>query len=137
MYGWILQIIVILIGLGILTLAIVMLARKKLEANACVTWGFVAAMMIVAGIILRPDGWIQYLSPAGMVLILLVAICFFAGMFRISSALSFEVRKTNELAMQVSLQNHEIEILQNRVEELEKQLETAGADAVKKPVSVP
>lgn len=39
MYGWILQIIVILIGFGILTLAIVMLARKKLEANACVTWG--------------------------------------------------------------------------------------------------
>lgn len=123
MYGWILQIIVILIGLGILTLAIVMLARKKLEANACVTWGFIAVVMIVAGIILHPDGWVNYLSPAGMVLIVVIGVSILLGMFRMSSSLSTEVRKNNELAMQVSLLNFEITELLKKVNDLEEQLE--------------
>lgn len=123
MYGLILQIVVILIGVIMLTLAIVMLARKKLEVNACVTWGFMAIVFIIAGLVLRPNGWIQWMSPTGMILLIVVGICCLLGLFRISSSLSTQVRKNNELAMQVSLLNFEMAEMMEKVSSLEEQLE--------------
>ena len=126
MNGFILQIIIIAIGVIVLCLAVAMLARKRLEANACVTWGFISITMIIAGIVLRPTGWSNYISLTGLILIIVIGVCFLLGLLIMSISLSGEVRKSNELIMQVSILNYEIDDLQKQIDKLEKKLEAAS-----------
>lgn len=125
-YGFIVQIILIVAGVMMLTMAVTSLARKKLDAVACVRWGFIALIFIIAGIVLRPNGWVEFMSPAGMILLVVIGICVYVGVFGISSAVSGLTRKNHELMMQVSILNHEVEDLQKQIDELEKKLETVS-----------
>lgn len=120
--GIIIQIILITAGVIMMIMAVGSLAKRRMAEQICIGWGFVAVIFVVAGLVLRPDGWVTMLSPAGLIILVLVGACAFAGLFLISSRLSEVIRKNNELAMQVSLLNEDIVRLKDRIDALEKKL---------------
>ena len=102
---------------------VVLLAKRKLAETISVTWGFVGIIFIVAGIVLRPNGWIQYMSPAGMILLCVVGLCVLYGLFLASMHISEILKKQVEMAMNISLLNQEIVELKKNIAEKEKELE--------------
>lgn len=120
--GIIIQIILITAGVIMMIMAVGSLAKRRMAEQICIGWGFVAVIFVVAGLVLRPDGWVTMLSPAGLIILVLVGACAFTGLFLISSRLSEVIRKNNELAMQVSLLNEDIVRLKDRIDALEKKL---------------
>lgn len=120
--GIIIQIILITAGVIMMIMAVGSLAKRRMAEQICIGWGFVAVIFVVAGLVLRPDGWVTMLSPAGLIILVLVGASAFTGLFLISSRLSEVIRKNNELAMQVSLLNEDIVRLKDRIDALEKKL---------------
>ncbi len=102
---------------------VTLLAKRRLSEPISVTWGFVAIAFIIAGIVLRPNGWIQYMSPAGMVLLCVVGLCLMYGLFLASCHISEIMRKQAEMAMNISLLNQEIVELKKELAEKDKELE--------------
>lgn len=121
--GIVVQIILIAAGVIMMILAIGSLAKRRMAEQICISWGIIAVVFIVAGIVLRPNGWVNMMSTAGLILIVVIGACVFGGMFVITSRLSEVIRKNNELAMQVSLLNEEMWNLKQRIikEDLEKE----------------
>ena len=122
-YGLFLQIILIIAGVLIFILDIVLLAKRRLSEPVSITWGFVSIMFVIGGIVLRPNGWIKYMSPAGMILLILVGLCLFYGLLLASIHISETMRKQSEMAMNISLLNQEIVELKKDLAEKEKETE--------------
>lgn len=122
-YGLFLQLLLIFAGIGILLVDISLLAKRKLSESISITWGFGAIVFIVAGIVLRPSGWIMYMSEKGMILLCLLGFCVVYGLFSASCYISTLTRKQTEMAMNISLLNQEIVELKKKVAEQEKELE--------------
>lgn len=85
-------------------------------------------MIILAGILLRPQEWNRYISGTGLVLVLMIGFCIVYGAYFVSARVSELMRRNLELAMQVSLLNHEnaeirkqLAALSEKVKEQEKQ----------------
>lgn len=121
-YGFFLQILFVIAGVLIFITEIVLLAKRKLSESTSLTWGFVAIVFIIAGIVLRPTGWIKYMSVAGMILLCLVGLCLVYGLIVISCHISELSRKETEMAMNISLLNQEILELKKNISEKEKEL---------------
>ena len=119
-----LQIIMILTGVFLLCRTISSLARRKMTEPFCLSWGMIAVIIILAGCLLRPAGWNQYIRYTGMVLLLLIGFCALYGAYFVSCRVSELMRKNNELAIQVSLLNEEREELEKKIEELAKKMES-------------
>ena len=111
-----------------MTRSIFALASRKLTEQVCVVWGFFAAGSIVAGLILHPDNWREYISIQGLVLVVIIIVCFTYGIFLLSERVSELSRKSSEMAMNISLLNAENEALGKRLEELESQINAGGKD---------
>ena len=111
MMGILLQIILVIIGCVLMWCTIRSLAKKVLTEPLSLFWGAISILFILAGILLTPSGWSNYISTKGLVLILLGVICALAGLFFLSVQISYLVRKNQELAMQISLLNQEHEKL--------------------------
>lgn len=120
--GAILQIIMIVVGIFLLGAVISSLARRKMTESFCLTWGMIAIIIILAGILLRPAEWYRYISAIGMLLLLLIGFCIIYGAYFMSSKVSELMRKNMELSMQVSLLNHEKDELRKDLEELAEKL---------------
>lgn len=99
------------------------LARKRMTEPFCLTWGIISVVLILAGILLRPTLWNYYISATGMFLVLLVGFAVIYIAFFLSTKVSELMRRSQELAMQVSLLNWEKEELWKKLEELSKQVE--------------
>lgn len=112
--GLLLQIIMILTGVYLLVRTISSLAKRRMTEPFCLTWGLVAIGIILAGCLLRPAGWNQYISYTGMVLLLLIGFCLLYGAYFISCRVSELMRQNNELAIQVSLLKEEVGRLQEK-----------------------
>ena len=112
--GLMLQIIMILTGVYLLVRTISSLAKRRMTEPFCLTWGLVAIGIILAGCLLRPAGWNQYISYTGMVLLLLIGFCLLYGAYFISCRVSELMRQNNELAIQVSLLKEEVGRLQEK-----------------------
>lgn len=102
-----LRILMIIIGLVILGMTIVSLARRHMTESFCIVWGIVAVVVIFAGIVLQPTQWNRYISWSGLLLILFGATLLLAGAFYFSVRISRLTRQVRELAIQVSLLNQE------------------------------
>ena len=122
-YGLFLQVLFIVGGVLVMVIDVTLLAKRRLSEPISVTWGFVAIAFIIAGIVLRPNGWIQYMSPAGMVLLCVVGLCLMYGLFLASCHISEIMRKQAEMAMNISLLNQEIVELKKELTEKDKELE--------------
>lgn len=120
-YGIFLQVLMIVAGVFLLILDISLLAKRKMSEPVSITWGFVAIMFIIAGIILRPNGWIAYMSAAGMVLLVIIGICLIYGLILASCHISETMRKQNEMAMNISLLNQEVVELKRKLAEKEEE----------------
>lgn len=124
--GVILQVILIAVG-GILLAAVISsLAKRKMTESFCLTWGLIAIIIILAGILLRPAEWNKYISGTGMLLLLMIGFCIIYGAYFMSGKVSDLIRKNTELAMQVSLLNHEKEELYRRIGELSEKVDKEG-----------
>ncbi len=121
--GAILQIIMIVVGIFLLGAVVSSLARRRMTESFCLTWGLIAIIIILAGILLRPAEWYRYISIMGMVLLLLIGFCIVYGAYFMSGKVSELMRKNMELSMQVSLLNHEKDELRKDLEELAKKLD--------------
>ena len=101
------RIFMIAIGVVILIVTTVSLAKKHMTESFCIAWGVAAVGAICAGIILRPSGWSQYVSWHGLVLILLGVTLLLAGAFYFSLRISQLNREVKELAIRVALLDQE------------------------------
>jgi len=122
-YGVFLQIVLALGGILILLIDIVLLAKRKLSESISIIWGFVAIIIIIAGLVLRPSGWIYYMSPAGLILLCIIGACLIYGLFLGSCHISEVMRKQTEMAMNISLLNQEIVELKKDIAERDKEIE--------------
>ena len=98
----------------------------KMTESFCLTWGLVAAMMIIAGLVLRPYGIAGMLSPTAMIVIVVVGYCLIFGLFYITGKVSELTRKNQELAIQISLINQENREMMEQIEKLTVLLEDKG-----------
>ena len=118
--GDLLRILMIVIGLLLLCLTVISLAKKHLTESFCIFWGFVSVLFIIAGIVLRPVIWDRYISWSGSMILFVLAFCLLIGGMFFSMRISKLLRQSTELAIQVSLLNQENEML---LAELTKQKE--------------
>ena len=122
-YGVFLQILIIAAGVFILLIDIVLLAKRKLSEPVSLMWGFVAVVFVVAGIILSPSGWNNYISMTGLILLCLLGVCIIYAFMVASCHLSELMRKQTEMAMNISLLNQEIVELKRYIAERDKESE--------------
>ena len=120
--GDILRIIICFSGVVLLGITLSSLARKRMTEPFCLTWGIISVVLILAGILLRPTLWNRYISVTGMFLVLLVGFAVIYIAFFLSAKVSELMRRSQELAMQVSLLNWEKEELWKKLEELSEQV---------------
>ena len=117
--GDFLRVSMVVVGIILLLTTISSLAKRKLTETVCLVWGLVSVVFILAGILLRPYGISRYISMTGLFLITIIGVVVLYGAFFISTKLSELARKNHELAVQVSLLNHENKELLKRLEKLE------------------
>ena len=77
----------------------------------------------MSGILLHPYGVSAYISKTGLILIMVITVAVLMAAFYVSTKLSELAKKNHELAVQVSLLNHENYTMLERVEKLEELLE--------------
>lgn len=118
-----LRIFMIVTGIVLMGATFSSLAKRKMTESVCLAWGLVSAICIIAGIFLRPYGISAYVSKMGLLLIMVSAVAVLCAAFYVSTKLSELARKNHELAVQVSLLNHENYAVMKRLEELEEELE--------------
>ncbi len=99
------------IGVFILGSVILSLAKRRMTETFSLAWGVVAVIFILAGIMLHPTMWANYVSITGIILIFSCAVVALSGAYFLSVQVSVLSRKNQELAMQVSLLNQENEQL--------------------------
>ena len=102
---------------------IILLAKRRLLEPISMVWGFAGIIFIVAGIVLHPNGWIKYMSEAGMALMIILGFCVVYGLFYASCHLSDIIRKQTEMAMNISLLNQEILELKRDIAEHNKEID--------------
>ena len=121
--GDLLRIFMVVTGIVLLWTTISSLAKRKMTETVCLAWGLVSVVCILAGLLLRPYGIGAYISKTGLVLIIIIAVVVLQGALFVSIKISDLVRKNHELAVQVSLLNHENYNMLQKVELLEKKLD--------------
>lgn len=127
--GLILQIILVAAGVLIVCITLISLAKSRMTEPFCLMWGLFAIVLMLAGIMLRPVGWVEYVSPIGLILILIMMTGGIHFLYFVTCRVSELVRKVNELAISVSLLHTEREELQAEIACLKKQLsDKADAD---------
>lgn len=118
--GLMLCIVTMMTGVLLLVSTISSLAKRKMTEPFCLTWGMVAVIIILAGLLLRPMQWNRYISGTGMLLVILVGFCLIYGTYFMSLKVSELMRRNQELAIQVSLLNNENEQIVKQLEELKQ-----------------
>ena len=121
--GFLLQLLLVIIGGVLLCFTITSLARKSITEPFSLSWGLVSVVIILGGILLRPAGWNRYVSKTGLVLAVMIVLCFIFGIFFITVIVSGLMRKVNEMAIDLSLLIQEKEELQSRIGELKGELD--------------
>lgn len=112
----VLQIIIITTGIFLLIVTINSLAHRKMTESFCLAWGLIALILVLAGLLLRPTEWIRYMSPMGLMLVVMIGFCVVYVAYFMSTKISELSRRNQELAIQVSLLCQEN---QQIIEELE------------------
>ncbi len=116
--GNILRIVLFLIGISLLIITVVSLAKRKMNESFCLAWGIVSVAIILAGCLLRPSGWTRFMSVTGLVLVLVIIFSAIYAVLFVSLKISELMRKNTELAIQVSLLNQENERILERLSEI-------------------
>lgn len=132
--GDLLTIFLIMMGICLLVMAILSLAKRKMTELFCLAWAIVSVLLVICGILIEPSELERYVSLRILILIFLITIGVVWTLWFISTQLSILMRKNQELAMQISLLNQDSERMLKKLEELEKRIDQhfAGGDDLKK-----
>ena len=104
---YLLQIFLIAAGLFLFLRTMISLAKKNLTETISMFWCLAAVLLVIAGIMLLPFDWRRYITPGALIFVAVSFIVVISGVFYLSQVLSYNVRKTQELAIQISLLNQE------------------------------
>lgn len=116
--GNVLQIIVIALGIFLLIVTINSLAHRKMTESFCLAWGLIALILVLAGLFLRPTEWNRYISPMGLMLVIMIGFCVVYVTYFMSIKLSDLSRKNQELAIQISLLCQENQQIMEKLEQV-------------------
>ena len=116
-----LRLFVIVAGAYMFLKAILSLAKRKMTEPFCLAWAVLSALMILSGIILNPSQLDRYVSLRGLILIMIIVSGILWGLWFISTQVSSLKRRNQELAMQISLLNHDCEKMLRELEKLRKE----------------
>ena len=132
--GDLLTIFLIVMGIFLLVMAILSLAKRKMTEPFCLAWAIVSVLLVICGILIEPSELERYVSLRILILIFLITIGAAWTLWFISTQLSILMRKNQELAMQISLLNRDSERMMKKLEELEKRIDEhfAGGDDLQK-----
>ena len=119
--GDVLRLFVIVAGAYMFLKAILSLAKRKMTEPFCLAWAVLSALMILSGIILNPSQLDRYVSLRGLILIMIIVSGLLWGLWFISTQVSSLKRRNQELAMQISLLNHDCEKMLRELEKLRKE----------------
>lgn len=119
--GDVLRLFVIVAGAYMFLKAILSLAKRKMTEPFCLAWAVQSALMILSGIILNPSQLDRYVSLRGLILIMIIVSGILWGLWFISTQVSSLKRRNQELAMQISLLNHDCEKMLRELEKLRKE----------------
>ena len=119
--GDVLRLFVIVAGVYMFLKAILSLAKRKMTEPFCLAWAVLSALMILSGIILNPSQLDRYVSLRGLILIMIIVSGILWGLWFISTQVSSLKRRNQELAMQISLLNHDCEKMLRELEKLRKE----------------
>ena len=119
--GDVLRLFVIVAGAYMFLKAILSLAKRKMTEPFCLAWAVLSALMILSGIILNPSQLDRYVSLRGLILIMIIVSGILWGLWFISTQVSSLKRRNQELAMQISLLNHDCEKMIRELEKLRKE----------------
>ena len=119
--GDVLRLFVIVAGAYMFLKAILSLAKRKMTEPFCLAWAVLSALMILSGIILNPSQLDRYVSLRGLILIMIIVSGVLWGLWFISTQVSSLKRRNQELAMQISLLNHDCEKMLRELEKLRKE----------------
>lgn len=121
--GDVLRIFVIVAGAVMLIKAVLSLAKRKMTEPFCLTWAILSALLILAGILLNPSQLDYYISFRGLILIMVIVTGILWGLWFISTQVSMLRRRNQEMAIQISLLNHDCEELFEEVKRLKESQE--------------
>lgn len=119
--GDVLRLFVIVAGAYMFLKAILSLAKRKMTEPFCLAWAVLSALMILSGIILNPSQLDRYVSLRGLILIMIIVSGILWGLWFISTQVSSLKRRNQELAMQISLLNHDCEKMLRELKKLRKE----------------
>lgn len=123
----VLQIIIIATGIILLIVTINSLAHRKMTESFCLAWGLIALILVLAGFFLRPTEWSRYISPMGLIMVVMIGFCVVYVAYFMSTKVSELSRKNQELAIQVSLLRQENQYILEQLEQLIKAAEKEKA----------
>lgn len=132
--GDLLRIFAIVMGVWLLVMAILSLAKRKMTEQFCLAWAIVSVLLVICGILVNPSELDRYISIRILVLILLITTGVVWILWFISTQLSILSRKNQELAMQISLLNQDSERILKKLDNLETMIEQRlpGGEDLKK-----
>ena len=132
--GDLLTIFLIMMGICLLVMAILSLAKRKMTELFCLAWAIASVLLVICGILIEPSELERYVSLRILILIFLITVGVVWTLWFISTQLSILMRKNQELAMQISLLNQDSERMLKKLEELEKRIDQhfAGDDDLQK-----
>ena len=119
--GDVLRLFVIVAGAYMFLKAILSLAKRKMTEPFCLAWAVLSALMILSGILLNPSQLDGYISTRGLILIIMIVSGILWGLWFISTQVSILKRRTQELAMQISLVNNDCEKILRELEKLKRE----------------
>ena len=105
--GDLLTIFLIMMGICLLVMAILSLAKRKMTEPFCLAWAIVSVLLVICGILIEPSELERYVSLRILILIFLITIGVVWTLWFISTQLSILIRKNQELEMQISLLNQD------------------------------
>ena len=119
-----LRIVLILLGCYLLVMTLLSLARRKMSEQFCLVWALMSVLMVLPGLLLKPSSIERFISARGFILIIIALFGVLWGLWFISTQVSILIRKNQELAIQISLLNQDIERLSTEIEEYKKTLKS-------------
>ena len=131
MDGLLIQILLVAFGASMCITAFLSLVRRKMSEVVVIPWGLGSLIFIVLGLVIRPVEWRNYISPTGLALVIVIFVVASYAIYFFSIRITETMKKNNELAIQVSLLNTEVEELRKKMEALEEEDGQDDKDSVR------
>ncbi|MCH5340526.1 MAG: DUF2304 domain-containing protein [Acetatifactor sp.] len=114
----VLQIIIIVTGIFLQIVTINSLAHRKMTESFCLAWGLIGLILVLSGLFLRPTEWSSFISPMGLMLVVMIGFCVVYVAYFMSTKVSELSRRNQELAIQVSLLRQENQQIMEQLEQM-------------------